>query len=693
MSSFLKKAITCFFDVGIPRANALQRELGIHTYEDLLWHFPYRYEDRRTFAKVNAIQPGMSYIQVKGRLGPWQYLRQTNKKILTAPFSDESGTIMIVWFNGLRWIQKKLLPNAPYLLFGKPTTYKKQCVFIHPELMPVLRNKPPVQAPALQPIYHTTAKLTRLGLHSKGLARLQKQLLDNYRKEIAENLPAHVLNKYRLMGRSEAFVQIHHPTDPILLKKAQRRFKFEEIFYLQLRIRRQMPLAKLQTTSFSSSKLLNQFYEHLPFALTNAQKKAIKEIYSDLKSNHQMNRLLQGDVGSGKTIVAFMSMLFPLAHRFQVALVAPTQILAKQHFDTIQRYAKKLPLRVALLTGATKRKERKEILQGLLDGQVQILVGTHALLEKQVQFQQLGLVVVDEQHRFGVAQRARLWQKQQTNPPHFLIMTATPIPRTLAMTLYSHLSLSTLDEMPPNRKPVKTYHVYEPQRLRVFGFIQKQIQAGKQVYVVYPRIEETGSSKDLMDGYESICRAFPKVPIGLLHGRMKPEHKAYEMQRFVDGKTKIMLATTVIEVGVNVPNANTILIENAEMFGLSQLHQLRGRVARSKEQAYCILLTKDKLSEASATRIRKMTQTSDGFELAAFDLELRGPGNLHGVEQSGVLPFKMVDFAQDQAILKSASQMASQLLAEDPMLQKPENNPIRVYVQHLKSEPSWIQIG
>ena len=696
MNSFLSKKLA---EATTPyQAKLLADELSLHTYADLLYHFPFRYEDRTRFHTIDKIDTSLLSVQCKGYLGPFQFKKHKYKTLLTAPFRDDTGTITLVWFNGVQWIPKKIRPNMAYIMVGRPSRYQKKQVVIHPELTPLLLNSAAQHQVAFQPVYASTTKLTRAGLETRGLARLQKKVLQAAKTHIQEIFPAAFLQHHQLMPRAQAIQHIHFPANKEMLAKAQVRFKFEEIFFLHLRIQKTTRWAteKIPGAVFKDTKLVHQFYTHLPFSLTNAQKKAVKEIYHDLQSGAQMNRLLQGDVGCGKTIIAFISMLIPLAEGAQVAFMAPTEILAQQHFQTLEGYTKGLGLSIAILTGSTKQKARKQIYAELSTGELQILVGTHALLEDKVQFHKLGLVTIDEQQRFGVAQRGKLWQKNTLTPPHVLIMTATPIPRTLSMTFYSHLAITTVDELPPNRKPVKTYYAYDAQRLRLFGFMREKIAEGRQVYIVYPRIESSKdeSHKYLIDGYDSICRAFPHVPVSILHGRMKPANKAYEMARFVHGETKIMVATTVIEVGVNVPNATVMVIENAESFGLAQLHQIRGRIVRGNEQPYCILMTKNKLNKTSKARIDALVKTHNGFDIAEIDLKLRGGGDIDGVAQSGLPNFKLVNFTEDRYIIMQASKAVKALLATDPHLRQPQHAALRAHLGWLAhSQESWIQIG
>ena len=614
-----------------------------------------------------------------------------------AQLHDETGQIELVWFKGVSWVLDKLKQGIPYVIYGKPTAFGRKLNIAHPEVEPVTDKSK--KAGYLQPVYHSTERLKNQYLDSRSILKLQKELLVKAINHIAETLPIDIIQEFGLCLKKEAMVQIHFPRDTDQLNRAKFRLKFEELFYVQLKLIKQKltRVEKYKGLVLNDSALLTQFYEkHLPFSLTNAQKRVIKEVYKDFRSGNQMNRLLQGDVGSGKTIVAFICMLIAIGSDTQAALMAPTEILSEQHYNGLKVFAEKLGLRIARLTGSTKQSERKIIHRMLRDGEIHILIGTHALLEEIVKFKNLGLAVIDEQHRFGVAQRAKLWNKNKDSYPHVLVMTATPIPRTLAMTLYGDLEVSVIDELPAGRKPIITKHHYDSARLKVFGFVKDQIALGRQVYIVYPLIEESEKSdyKDLMDGYESVSRAFPGLPISIVHGRMKSEDKEFEMQRFVKGETKIMVATTVIEVGVDVPNASLMLIENAERFGLAQLHQLRGRVGRGAEQSYCLLLSSYKLSREARTRIDTMVKTNNGFEIADVDLKLRGPGDLMGTQQSGVLDLLIADLGTDGKILQAARHAAIKLLRDDPTLSLRENTMINQQVQmHSGKVGNWSRIS
>ena len=672
--------------VGPQKAALLEKELKIVSYGDLLQHYPFRYEDRTKFYKINQLNAEMPFVQIKGIVRHVETVGALRKKRLIAYFSDETGEVELVWFKGLQWALKKIKPGVAYVAVGKPTAFGRRYNIVHPELEPLTEQHN--QEGYLHPVYPTTERLKQKWLDSKAISSLQKVLLHQSLPRIREILPEKIIMALKLVSRAEALKNIHFPTDQIALQKARFRLKFEELFYVQLRLLKlkHARIEKFKGQVLKDASLINTFYHHhLPFSLTEAQKRVIREIYFDLRSGNQMNRLLQGDVGSGKTMVAFIAALLVIGSGAQTALMAPTEILADQHYQGLVPFMKKLGLNVALLTGSTRKKARQQIHDALENGTLQLLIGTHALLEDVVQFKNLGLAIVDEQHRFGVAQRAKLWQKNNDYFPHVLVMTATPIPRTLAMTLYGDLDVSVIDELPAGRKPIQTSHRYDANRLKVFGFIRQQITFGRQVYIVYPLIEESEklseqSGKDyknLMEGYESICRAFPEFQISIVHGKMKAEAKDFEMQRFIKGETQIMVATTVIEVGVNVPNASVMIIENAERFGLAQLHQLRGRVGRGAAQSYCILMSDYKLTKEGRLRLDTMVKTNNGFEIADMDLKLRGPGDLMGTQQSGVLDLLIADLAKDGKILQMARDAAIQLLQEDPELTAPENRNIQ----------------
>ena len=701
--SLLDTSIEFLKGVGPKRAELLNKELGIFNYRGLLEYYPFRYVDKTQYHKCNAITPEDALIQVKGKLGKVQISGRPPKQRMVAEFIDDSGSIDLVWFKGIRFIKPTLKPDTEYVAFGRPNFFNGRINIAHADLAEFNAEEEMLNA-KLQPIYSTTEKLSGRGMNSKGIERLQKTLLIDVFKEIQEILPADQIEKWNLISRRKAFKEVHFPESPELLQKARWRLKYEEFFFIQLQILRTQMANKAKFKGFVFDQIgekFNTFFKHnLPFELTGAQKRVLKEIRFDLRSGTQMNRLLQGDVGSGKTIVALMSALMAIDNGFQVALLAPTAILSQQHFEGLQELLIGLPVRIKLLTGNTKTKQRRELLQDLVEGELEILVGTHALLEDRVVFKNLGLAIIDEQHRFGVAQRSRLWAKsaEPTSPPHMLVMTATPIPRTLAMTLYGDLDVSVIDELPPGRKAIKTIHKTDAGRLAVFGSMRKEIAKGRQVYLVYPLINESEQLdyKDLMDGYESVARAFPnpEYQLAIVHGKMKPADKDYEMDRFVKGEAQILVATTVIEVGVNVPNASVMIIESAERFGLSQLHQLRGRVGRGAEQSYCILMTGNKLSNEGKKRMEIMVRTNDGFEIAEEDLRLRGPGDLMGTQQSGLLDLKIADLAKDNQILVAAREEALKVLQIDPNLAKPEHGQINLqFRRFLKERPNWSRIS
>ena len=698
MSQFFDTKIDYLKGVGERTGNLLREELNIHTFADLIQHYPFRHEDRSQFHKIEDIHEDMPYVQIVGHIRKAEVIGTGPKKRLVAIFVDDTGEMELVWFKGINWLLDKLKASVEYVAFGKPSRFGQKFNMAHPEME--LLASIDRENGQLFPVYNTTEKLKRARLDSRSIARLQKKLMEKAYEQIPETLPNELIERYRLIAKRDALRNIHFPESINCLEKATFRLKFEELFYVQLRLLK-LKLARIDKYPgqvFGDTKLVHQFYEkHLPFELTNAQKRVIKEIYADLHSGKQMNRLLQGDVGSGKTIVAFICMLIAISSGTQVAMMAPTEILAEQHYRGLAPFAQALGLEIALLTGSTGRRGRRIIDEMLQMGTLNILVGTHALLEDRVQFENLGLAVVDEQHRFGVAQRAKLWHKNAGDAfPHVLVMTATPIPRTLAMALYGDLDVSVIDELPAGRKPIRTLHRFEKNRLRVFGFINEQIQAGRQVYIVYPLIEESEKLelKDLEDGYESVRRAFPDVPVSCVHGRMSGSDKDYEMHLFVQGKTKIMVATTVIEVGVNVPNATVMIVENADRFGLAQLHQLRGRVGRGADQSYCILMTDYKLSKESKVRLETLVRTTNGFEIAETDLKLRGPGNIEGTQQSGVLDLLVADLSKDGKILQEARLSAAGILKEDPDLQLPQHQPIRNHIDKMRQNTfNWSRIS
>ncbi len=679
------------------RLSLLQTELGLFTFGDLIQYFPFRYEDRTLLTPIAEINDQMENVQFIGRIKYKEKIGVGRRERLVAECCDETGCIELVWFQGVKWIEKSLVSGVDFLFYGKPGVFNGQIQMTHPEIE--VYKGPQISEKFFQPIYPLTEKLRKKYIDSKLIASLQKSLLEVSFPYIRETLPQEIIQQFKLISKQEALYHIHLPQSENWLHQARRRLKFEELFYNQLRLIKQNLVRKTAFPGqvFSSAALLTTFYkDHLPFSLTEAQKKVIREIFEDMRSGNQMNRLLQGDVGSGKTIVAFISMLLAIDNGTQACLLAPTEILADQHFQGLKKFADLLGISIAKLTGSVKKKDRVEIHEGLESGTLNILVGTHAIFEDVVQFKNLGLCIIDEQHRFGVAQRAKLWDKNKQIHPHVLVMTATPIPRTLAMTLYGDLDVSVIDELPAGRKPIQTIHRYDSHRLQVFSFIQSEIQKGRQVYIVYPLIEESEKMdfKDLMDGHESITRAFPEIPLGILHGKMKPADKDFEMARFVKNETKIMVATTVIEVGVNVPNASVMIIESAERFGLAQLHQLRGRVGRGAEQSYCLLLTDYKISADTKKRIETMVRTNNGFEIAEVDLQLRGPGDIGGTRQSGAIDLMIADLSKDGEILKVARETAVSILNEDPNLEHDKNAMIRDQVrQQKKDTTNWARIS
>jgi ATP-dependent DNA helicase RecG len=696
LNSFFETPIEYLKGVGPQRAALLQKELKIFVFGDLIQHYPFRYEDRTRFYRIQEIREDMPFVQLRGTITKFETIGTAYKKRLVGHFKDDTGTIELVWFQGIPWVLQKIKAGVPYVVFGKPSRYGKSFSIAHPEVE--LQSEKTSQG-GWQAVYPLSEKLRARHVDSKFISRLQQEVLRGGKQYIREVLPHSLVSRHRFPGKPEAMVTIHFPENAEALAAARNRLKFEELFYLQLRLLKMklVRVEKFKGQVFKDTAILTRFYtQHLPFPLTEAQKRVVREIYGDMKSGRQMNRLLQGDVGSGKTIVAFICMLLAIGSDTQAALMAPTEILAHQHFQNLRKYAEAMDVPINLLTGSTKKNARKVIHERLEAGELKILIGTHALLEEEVRFRRLGLAVVDEQHRFGVAQRSKLWQKNMDVYPHVLVMTATPIPRTLAMTLYGDLDVSVIDELPKGRKPIKTTHQFDSHRLQLNAFLRSQMDAGRQVYVVYPLIEESEKLdlKHLMDGYESISRAFPDLAISILHGQMKSEAKDYEMARFQKGETKIMVATTVIEVGVDVPNASVMVIENAERFGLSQLHQLRGRVGRGAEQSYCILMTSYKLSAEARLRMNTMVRTNNGFEIAETDLGLRGPGDLMGTQQSGLLDLLIADIGKDGKILTDAREAASALLEADPDLSKPENLPIKAHLSALrKSTVNWAKIS
>lgn len=696
-SNFFDTKIEFLKGVGSQKAALLNLELKIFNYGDLIQHYPFRHEDRTIFYQVKNLDEQLPAAQIKGRLREWSIVGEGTKKRLVANFTDGTGILELVWFQGITWIEKNLRPNTEYIVYGKPVVFGGKWSITHPEIE--LMTAENANGGYWLPVYSLTEKLRRRYLDSKAIGKMIRNLLEISRPHIHETLPENLTQKFRMVSKADAIWNFHLPQSQAWLHQSTRRLKFEELFYNQFRLLKNKLLHKTEFPGmvFRSGTLVKEFYEHhLPFTLTNSQVKVLHEIYEDLKKGKQMNRLLHGDVGSGKTIVAFITMLFALDSNAQACLMAPTEILADQHYQGLKKFADLLGINIGKLTGSTKKKDRDVIHRELLDGSMQIIVGTHALIEDIVQFQNLGLCVIDEQHRFGVAQRSRLWAKNSRINPHILVMTATPIPRTLAMTLYGDLDISAITELPAGRKPIKTVHRYDKHRLSVFGFLRDEINKGRQIYMVYPLIEEseTMDLKDLMDGFESVSRSFPDVPVSILHGKMKSKDKDFEMARFVKGETKIMVATTVIEVGVNVPNASVMVIENAERFGLSQLHQLRGRVGRGSDQSYCILITDYKISKDTRLRIDTMCRTNDGFEIAEVDLQLRGPGDITGTQQSGLMDFLIANLAQDGEILKHARLSAQAILETDPDLLQPENFPIRSHLSNIRKEQTnWSRIS
>lgn len=684
--------------VGPQRAAILNKELSVCSMHDLLYYFPYKYVDRSRLYYIHEIDGNMPYIQLKGEILSFETFGEGRQRRLVAHFSDDTGVVDLVWFQGIKYLSGRYKTHTKYIVFGKPTIFNGRINIAHPDIDPaeglVLSDM------GLQPYYNTTERMKRSGLNSHALGKLTSNLLALLKEPMPETLPEWLVKQHQLMSLDEALRNIHFPHTPESLRRAQYRLKFEELFYVQLNILRYAKDRARKYNGFIFSQvgdIFNTFYRHyLPFELTGAQKRVIKEIRRDMGSGRQMNRLLQGDVGSGKTLVALMSMLIALDNGYQTCLMAPTEILASQHYDTIRKLLGSMPVKVELLTGSVKGKKREAILRSLTLGETHILIGTHAVLEDTVCFSSLGMVVIDEQHRFGVAQRAKLWNKN-TRPPHVLVMTATPIPRTLAMTLYGDLDVSVIDELPPGRKPIQTIHQFDNRRASLYASIRKQIQEGRQVYIVYPLIQESEKMdiKNLEEGYEHICAEFPEYKVSKVHGKMRPADKEAEMQRFVTGETQIMVATTVIEVGVNVPNASVMVIENAERFGLSQLHQLRGRVGRGADQSYCILVTGYKLSEDTRKRIQIMVDSNDGLEIAEADLKLRGPGDLEGTQQSGIaFDLRIADIARDGQLLQFVRDIAQAVVDGDPTESNPQNAILWTQLKMLrKTNINWSAIS
>ncbi len=698
---FLENTLQYIKGIGPKRAEVLAEELDIHTIKDLLEYFPYKHIDRSIFYKIKDIRSSEAYIQTKGILTSSHTVGEGHKKRLVAELRDETGSLELVWFKGIKWQEKNLQLNKPYIVYGRPALFGNHYNIAHPEMELISQQTKKIKA-ALHAYYNTTEKMKREFIYSKVLSEAIGNILKEHYKDIDETLPSYLCRKYNLMGRREAILNIHFPKNLQTLEQATYRLKFEELFYIQLGILKDKSQKNKSAISYQFPKVgnfINDFYKNeLPFDLTNAQKRVLREIRKDMGSGKQMNRLLQGDVGSGKTIVALMSMLIAADNGYQSCLMAPTEILATQHYEGLCKYLKNMTIEIALLTGSTKKKERKILHENLRNGKIHILIGTHALLEDIVQFQNLGLTVIDEQHRFGVAQRSKLWTKNN-RAPHVLVMSATPIPRTLAMTVYGDLDISIIDELPPGRKPIQTKHVYDKYREQLYAFMRREITKGRQIYVVYPMIKESEKLdyENLESGFETLQHYFPdpQYHLTMVHGQMKPDDKEAAMQEFVSGKSQILVATTVIEVGVNVPNASVMLIESAERFGLSQLHQLRGRVGRGSEQSYCILITSYKLSDDSRTRIETMTRTNDGFEIAEVDMKLRGPGDIHGTQQSGV-PFnlKIAHLTKDTAILQYVREIALKILQNDPDLQNNENTLLDKQLRSQKLQKiNWSMIS
>ncbi len=693
-----KRSIVYLPGVGPKKADILAKEAGINSYEDLLYYFPYRYVDRSRFYRVAEINSSMPYIQLKGKILSFDTLGEGRTRRLIARFTDGTGIIDLVWFKGLAFVKSKYVLDREYIVFGKPVEFANSYNIPHPEIDPL--DQAPQVAGGLTPFYNTTEKMKKSFLNSKAIQNLQYNLLNSLNWEIPETLPPYLLERIRMMKLPEAIKNIHFPESAEQLRKAQLRLKFDELFFVQLNTLRVASIRKhkLKGLPFSRvGELFNTFYrDYLPFELTNAQKRVIREMRVDLGSGRQMNRLLQGDVGSGKTLVALLLMLLAVDNQYQACMMAPTEILANQHYTTIMSFLKDMPVRVALLTGSTRKKEREKILPAIASGEIQIVIGTHALIEETVVFSALGLSIIDEQHRFGVEQRARLWTKN-TVIPHVLVMTATPIPRTLAMTLYGDLDVSVIDELPPGRKPVKTLHRYDTKKAQLYDFLRKEIQQGRQVYVVYPLIEgsEKLDYKNLEEGFVVFKEVFPEYHVCMVHGKMKTAEKDAEMQKFVSGEAQILLATTVIEVGVNVPNASVMVIESAERFGLSQLHQLRGRVGRGAEQSYCVLVTSYKLSNDTRKRLEIMVSTTDGFEIAEADLRLRGHGDLEGTQQSGEgITLKIANLASDGQILQYARDLANEILDKDPGLEDEANRTLNEHIKKVfRKGKNWGMIS
>lgn len=700
MTSILSQDIKYLTGVGPKRKEILEKELQISTWGDLLEYYPYKYVDRSRIYRIGELRGDLPFVQLKGKILSFEeFAMGAHRKRVVAHFSDGTGVVDLVWFRGAQYVYKTYKVNEEYIVFGRPSIYGGRYQFAHPDIDKVADVQ--LSEMGMQPYYMTTERMKKMGLTSRSLEKLTKTLVEKLSEQtISETLPPYIIGPLHLISRTEALHKIHYPKSLEDVQRAQVRLKFEELFYVQLNILRYAhdQRRKYRGYVFTQVGSLFHFFYHnnLPFELTNAQKRVMHEIRNDMATGQQMNRLVQGDVGSGKTLVALMSMLIAIGNGFQACMMAPTEILAEQHFATIRKFLRQMPVRIELLTGIVKGKKREEILNGLLTGEVQILVGTHAVIEDNVQFSRLGLAVVDEQHRFGVAQRAKLWGKSQ-QPPHILVMTATPIPRTLAMTIYGDLDVSVIDELPPGRKPIQTIHKYDNQLTSLYQGIRQQIRQGRQVYIVFPLITESEKIdlKNLEAGYESLCSIFPDMKLSKVHGKMKPKEKDLEMQKFSKGETQILVATTVIEVGVDVPNASVMVILDAQRFGLSQLHQLRGRVGRGADQSYCILVTNHKLTQETRKRIDIMCQTNDGFQIAEADLKLRGPGDLEGTQQSGIaFDLKIADIARDGQLIQMARDEAQKIINDDPDCEKSQYSMLWNRLNELrKSNVNWAAIS
>jgi len=688
--NILETPIEYLKGVGPKKAEIFKKEFQIFTFQDLLFYYPYRHVDKSQIHTVHSIEAEGAFMQFKGKIVSYEILGERQTKRLVAQFTDGTDVLELVWFNSLKWVENLLAERRDFIIFGKPTLFNNRWNMTHPEMLDPEKQITSGVSMAFQPLYNTSEKAKKMGLDSRSISKMMITLLNQVQDVISENLSEDVIQKYKLLSLKDALINIHYPNSQELLNKAMLRLKFDELFFVQLRLLTQKLIHNQRSTGHLFATVgdtFNTYYKnYLPFELTNAQKRVIKEIRADVGSGKQMNRLLQGDVGSGKTITALLVMLIAKDNGYQSCIMAPTEILATQHFESITKLLKDMPVKVGFLTGSTKTKERKILFEELQNGKIDIVIGTHALLENNVVFNNLGLVVIDEQHRFGVEQRAKMWKKNNI-PPHILVMTATPIPRTLSMTLYGDLEVSIIDELPKGRKPIVTRHLFEKNRLGMFGFMQKEIAAGRQIFVVYPLIKESEKMDlfDLMAGYDLMadCFPIPQYQIGIVHGQMKAKEKDFVMNRFVIGEINILLSTTVIEVGIDVPNASVMVIENAERFGLSQLHQLRGRVGRGADQSYCLLMTKHELSTESKQRLKAMTDTNDGFEIANIDLRLRGPGDLQGTRQSGELDFKLADLAKDEKLVVFTRNLAKEILEEDPDLQLAKNKSMGKYLHEI----------